>query len=185
MDNNNHYQTVHERVVMARMMRALRSTVLYRAGLSEYELRIYQNAKIVLLCMLFCALMVIFSSFCQADCIGDCKTIAIILSAEDAQGGKDGMEAIASSMLNRSKAWNKSIINVATQKNQYYGLTAKNRLKRYKEVKPIADRIAKDLLSGKLKDSVNGGLYFRTNKEKMFKWCKIETARRGSHIFYR
>lgn len=183
--DNNHYQTVHERVVCARMMRALRATVLYRAGLSEYELDRYYQALGLVVPIVACAIMLLAAGVAHADCVGPCRDVAVTLSAEAGGEGEAGMRAVASTMLNRSKAQGKSVHAVATAKNQYYGFTAKNRFARYREVKPIADRIALELMAGTIKDTVNGGLYFRTAKEPRFKWCKVQTARIGKHIFYK
>lgn len=182
IDNNN---TVHERVVMARMMRALRATVLFRHGISENELRAYNSAKIVLGAILACLIMLLVAGVASADCVGHCRDIAVTLSAEAGGEGEAGLRAVGSVIANRAKAWHKTPHQIVTARNQFYGYTAKNRLLRYKEVKPIADKIALELIHGKLKDTVNGGLYFRTAKEPRFKWCKVETAKIGNHIFYK
>lgn len=177
--------TVHERVVTARMMRALRATVLFRHGITDSELRAYYHAKIVILSIVALMVMFLVAGVASADCVGPCRDIAVTLSDEAGGEGEQGMRAVGSVIANRSKAWNKTPHQIVTAKNQFYGYTAKNRLLRYREVKPIADKIALEIMAGTIKDTVNGGLYFRTAKEKRFKWCKVETARVFNHIFYK
>lgn len=180
------FASVHERVVMARMMRALRATVLFRHGISENELRAYNSAKIVLGAILGGLCLILAASVAHASpCEGKCRDIAVILAGEAAGEKEIGMRAVASTIRNRAALSGKSAHYEATKKNQYYGHTAKNRFRLYAQFRPVADKIALELISGRLKDTVNGGLYFRTAKEKRFKWCKVETARVFNHIFYK
>lgn len=116
----------------------------------------------------------------QAD---ENKSIAITIAAEAAGEGFEGMYRVANTIANRSELYHKTPFQVVSQKNQYYGFTAKNRIKLYESVKEEADYLAQNIL--KLKDKTDGALYFRTHKEPRFKWCKVETARYKNHVFYK
>ena len=97
IDNN---ITVHERVVAARMMRALRATVLYRAGLSDSELRAYYHAKIVLVAILACFLAILLANVAHADTIPESKAVLAIIGEAENQGAQ-GLMAVACGLNNR------------------------------------------------------------------------------------
>lgn len=88
------FASVHERVVMARMMRALRSTVLYRAGLSEYELERYYQALGLVLPILALMAMFLVASVASADTIPENKAVLAIIGEAENQGSQ-GMLAVA------------------------------------------------------------------------------------------
>ena len=121
-----------------------------------------------------------------AVCLGDDQEdIAVTIAAEACSEGPEGMEAVASTILNRSKAWHKTPGEIVIQKGQYYGFTAKNRLLRYQECKNVADRLALRVLDGNLPDSVAGGIYFLLPNEKRRVWHKIATVKILKHQFYK
>ncbi|MEK6897408.1 MAG: cell wall hydrolase [Nanoarchaeota archaeon] len=112
------------------------------------------------------------------------QIIAEVIAAEAAGEGERGLRAVACVIANRARAQHKTPYQIVTAKNQFYGLTAKNRIKLYHQVKLIADRLARDIM--KLKDITDGALYFRNHKtEPVFKWCKILTFKHNNHWFYR
>jgi hypothetical protein len=111
------------------------------------------------------------------------EAVAITISAEASGEGYEGMYRVANTIANRAKLWHKTPYEIVSSKNQYYGYTAKNRIKLYKSVKKDADYLAKNIMT--LKDKTNGAIYFRRPDEKMFKWCKIKTASYKNHIFYK
>ena len=113
------------------------------------------------------------------------QIIAEVIAAEAAGEGERGLLAVACVIANRAKAQYKTPYQIVTAKNQFYGLTAKNRHKLYAAVKPIADRLARDIM--RLEDITGGALYFRTEKERLFPWTKPEnkTVKIGNHIFYK
>ena len=111
------------------------------------------------------------------------SVIAQVIAAEAGGEGYQGMYAVANTISNKAKLWNKTPYQIVIQKNQYYGYTAKNRKILYLRVKLIADRLAKDIMQ--LIDVTKGALYFRRPDELMFKWCKIETYRYKNHVFYK
>ena len=113
----------------------------------------------------------------------DREIIAMVIAAEAAGEGVEGMRLVAEVVRNRAK--NGNYIKVVTAKNQFYGYTAKNRHKLYKSVKAQADKIVNDMYAGKLGNETNGALYFRRPDEPMFRWCKVQTYSYKSHIFYR
>ena len=111
--------------------------------------------------------------------------IAKTLAAEAADQGRDGMIAVANTMGNRSKRQNKSLMDVISAPNQYYGFTAKNKDKRYGEVKDIADDIANQLVNGTLEDTTDGAEFFLLPDERTRKWHGDKTKTIGSHTFYK
>lgn len=111
--------------------------------------------------------------------------IARVLAAEGASEGRQGMIAIANTIGNRAKDSNKTPLDVVTQKNQYYGYTAPNKEKLYKQVQKEADMIANDLVEGKLVDITGGAKYFLLPKEKVRSWHGDKTVNIGKHTFYK
>lgn len=118
------------------------------------------------------------------DSQAETRTVAEVIAAEAGGEGPQGMTAVACVIANRARAQHKTPYQIVAAKNQFYGLTAKNRIKLYHQVKLIADRLARDIM--KLKDITDGALYFRNHKtEPVFKWCKILTFKHNNHWFYR
>ena len=113
------------------------------------------------------------------------QIIAEVIAAEAGGEGERGLLAVACVIANRARAQGKTPYQIVTAKNQFYGLTAKNRIKLYHQVKLIADRLARDIM--RLPDITGGALYFRTEKERLFPWTKPEnkTVKIGNHIFYK
>jgi spore germination cell wall hydrolase CwlJ-like protein len=137
-----------------------------------------KNMRNILLSMLL-----ILSVAMPAGAMTDREIIAMVIAAEAAGEGVEGMRLVAEVVRNRAK--NGNYIKVVTAKNQFYGYTAKNRHKLYKSVKAQADKIVNDMYAGKLGNETNGALYFRRPDEPMFRWCKVQTYSYKSHIFYR
>lgn len=111
------------------------------------------------------------------------RIVAEVIAAEAGGESEIGMRAVACVIANRARAQHKTPYQIVTAKNQFYGLTAKNREKLYRQVKPIADKLAARIMS--LPDITGGALYFRTARERVFPWCKIRTVKIGKHIFYK
>ena len=109
--------------------------------------------------------------------------IAKVLCAEACGEGKIGMIGVANTIANRAKKWHKTPYQIITQKNQYYGYTAKNKNLLYHQCKHIALPLAKNILT--LKDITNGALYFRRKNEPIYSWHKIKTIIIKHHIFYK
>lgn len=131
-------------------------------------------------------LMTFLIAFLVADLArgeNETEIVARVIAAEAAGEGEIGLRAVACVIANRARAQHKTPYQIVTARNQFYGLTAKNRKKLYRQVKPIADRLAAEIMS--LPDITGGALYFRTAQERVFPWCKIRTVKIGKHIFYR
>jgi len=111
------------------------------------------------------------------------QIIAEVIAAEACGEDEIGLRAVACVIANRAKAQGVSPYAVVTARGQFYGYTAKNRHKLYLQVKTIVDKLAKNIME--LPDITNGALYFRTEKEKLFPWCKIRIVKIGKHIFYK
>lgn len=127
------------------------------------------------------ALVVVFLTF---GCgIARANDIAIVIAAEAGGEGYTGMYLVANTIRNRAVQQRKTPMEIVRQKNQYYGLTAKNRQNCYTAVKVSADYLAANVM--KLPDKTKGAIYFRQLKEPRFKWCKVETVRYKNHIFYK
>jgi len=103
--------------------------------------------------------------------------IAKVLAAEGASEGEKGMVAIANTIANRAKSRGKTPLDIVTAKNQYYGYTAPNKEKLYAQVKERADRIANDLVEGRLEDTTNGAEYFLLPNEKVRTWHGEKTIK--------
>ena len=110
--------------------------------------------------------------------------IAKTIAAEAAGEGRIGMHAVTNTIGNRSASRKKPPIDIISQKNQYYGYTAKNRDKLYEQVKDIADDLAKKLLSGELEDITGGAEYFLQDDEPVRSWHGKKTIKIGNHTFY-
>lgn len=113
------------------------------------------------------------------------QEIAKVLAAEGASEGRRGMIAIANTMNNRAVDSGKSLMDVISEKNQYYGYTAKNKEKLYQQVKEEADKIADDLVEGRLQDITGGAKYFLLPNEKVRSWHGDKTVNIGKHTFYK
>ena|SRR3990167_2933852 len=132
---------------------------------------------VVIFTLVFLGLVI---TFAHAD---DAQIIAEVIAAEACGEDEIGLRAVACVIANRAKAQGISPYAVVTARKQFYGYTAENRYALYLQVKPIVDRLAKNIM--RLKDITNGALYFRRPDEKMFKWCGTETFRYKNHIFYK
>lgn len=113
------------------------------------------------------------------------EEVAKVIAAEAAGEGEEGMRAVASVIMNRANNKSKSPIDIVTSKNQFYGYTAKNKDKLYKQVKDIAYKLAEDIYSKKLKDTVKGAEYFLLPNEKVRSWHGEPTVKIGKHQFYK
>lgn len=111
------------------------------------------------------------------------EVVASTICAEAVGEGFIGLYAVSNVIANRSKKYNKSPYEVVTQKNQFYGYTAKNREELYRQGKVFCDYFAENLL--KLDDITNGAIYFRRIGEKKRSWHLIRTIKIGRHIFYK
>jgi len=111
------------------------------------------------------------------------QIIAEVIAAEAADQDEIGLRAVACVIANRAKAQGVSPYVVVTARNQFFGYTAKNRYKLYLQVKPIVDRLAKDIMS--LQDITNGALYFLRKNEQRRKWHKVFCKQYGHHFFYK
>jgi spore germination cell wall hydrolase CwlJ-like protein len=111
------------------------------------------------------------------------QVIAQVISAEASGEGYLGMYLVSNTIKNRALLYHKTPYQIVIQKNQYYGLTAKNKNKLYNQVKKQADYLACNLMN--LPDKTSGALYFRQLKEPRLKYHKTETIRYNHHIFYK
>jgi len=111
--------------------------------------------------------------------------VAKVIAAEAANQGINGMTAVANTIANRSKNQGKSPLEVVSAKNQYYGYTAPNKEKLYKEVEEQALGVARKLYEGNLKDITGGAEFFLLPTEKIRKWHGDKTVTIGEHTFYK
>jgi len=111
------------------------------------------------------------------------EVIASVIAAEARGEGKKGLYAVANTIANRAKKYNKTPYEIVTQKNQFYGYTSKNRETLYLQCKEYADYLTKNILE--LKDITKGALYFRRFDEKKQEWHLTKLIQIGNHIFYR
>lgn len=111
------------------------------------------------------------------------EVVASTICAEAVGEGYVGLYAVSNVIANRSRAWNKTPYEIVTQKNQFYGYTAKNREGLYKQEKDYCDYLAKNLLE--LNDITNGALYFRKANEKKRSWHETFCIKIKEHTFYK
>lgn len=111
------------------------------------------------------------------------KEIAATIAAEAASEGEKGLYAVACTIKNRALAWNKTPYEIVSAKNQYFGFSAPNRLKRYAEVKEYVDWLAENIME--LEDITGGALFFLLPNEPRRKWHKIYCCTIGAHEFWR
>ena len=111
------------------------------------------------------------------------KVVASVIAAEASGEGETGLFAVACTIKNRCIKYHKTPYQIVTAKSQFSGYTAKNRLKRYAEVKEKADFLAENILY--LTDITGSALYFKTKKEKLKPWHKVLTVKIGNHLFYK
>jgi N-acetylmuramoyl-L-alanine amidase len=111
--------------------------------------------------------------------------VAKTIAAEAAGEGEKGMMAVANVINNRSISKGKSPSEIISEKNQFYGATAKNRDELYREVKPTADKMVEMMYQKKLVDNTGGAEYFRQPTEKIRKWHGEQTVQIGNHIFHK
>jgi spore germination cell wall hydrolase CwlJ-like protein len=121
----------------------------------------------------------------QVKLMNEMREVAKTIAAEAASEGEEGMLAVANVINNRAVKKGKTPYEIITAKNQFYGTTASNRDRLYKEVQPIVDKLAQMLYNKQLKDNTNGAEYFRQPKESIRKWHGEETIRMGNHIFHK
>lgn len=153
---------------------------LYSKGAINFQKLIGKLGK---LNRLFLSIIILLMMVGSAYAMTETNFVASVIAAEAGGEGYEGMYAVACVIQNRMEIQHKTAYQIVKQKNQFYGATAKNRLKNYADVKETADSIAKQV--GKLKDSTKGALYFRRPDERLFKWCKVRTVRVNNHIFYK
>ena len=111
------------------------------------------------------------------------EVVASTICAEAVGEGCVGLYAVSNVITNRSKKWNKTPYEIVTQRNQFYGYTAKNREELYKQEKDYCDYLAKNLLE--LDDITNGALYFRRIDEKKQSWHMRFCIKIKNHLFYK
>ncbi len=111
------------------------------------------------------------------------ETVSSTISAEACSEGIVGMHAVANVIANRSKKYNKTPFEIVTQKNQFYGYTAKNRETLYEQCGFYTDILTERIME--LDDITDGALYFRKVGEKKQKWHLRRTVKIGKHIFYK
>ena len=130
-----------------------------------------------------CLLMALACLWLNVCTVSHADTVAITIAAEAANQGQIGMYAVACTIANRARAWHKTPYEIVSAKNQYYGFTAPNRLKRYAEVKEYADYLASNIMD--LEDNTGGALYFLLPNEHERSWHKVKTVCIKDHCFYK
>jgi len=127
-----------------------------------------------------CALLLGFTTAARAD---EAQIVAEVIASEAANQDEIGLRAVACVIANRAKAQGISPYAVVTARNQFYGYTSKNRHKLYLQVKPIVDRLVRDIMN--LKDVTGGALYFLRKNEQRRKWHKVFCKQYRHHFFYK
>lgn len=109
--------------------------------------------------------------------------VAEVIAAEACSEGPSGMQAVANTIKNRAKIAHITPVAVVTAKNQYYGLTNKNRAKIYRECRETADYLEAHINS--IPDITGGATYFLLPGERRRAWHKTFTVKIGKHSFYK
>ena len=131
--------------------------------------------------LLFCCIMLLNINADGKE--NEQQAIAWTIAAEAAGEGKIGMKAVACTIKNRALKYNKTPYEIISEPNQYYGYTAKNRMKRYNEVREYVDYLANNIM--KLEDITGGAIYFETYRKEPLKWWGVFTVKIKNHYFYK
>lgn len=125
-------------------------------------------------------LVFVFSAFSD-----ETLEVAKVISAEACGEGLTGMHAVANTIQNRAKLYNKSYYKIVTAKSQYSGYTNKNKDKIFNggNCREISLILARNLDT--IKDITNGALYFKRPEEKRMPWHKVLTIIIVNHEFYK
>ena len=132
---------------------------------------------------IFTIVILLVCLFCATAGATETDIVAAVIAAEACGEGEIGMAGVASVIKNRAIKWHKTPHQIVTQKNQFYGLTAKNRDRLYSQCKSTADRLADNIM--RIEDITGGAIFFRQPTEKIQKWHGTETVRIGGHIFHK
>jgi len=112
------------------------------------------------------------------------EELAKVIAAENAGGGIDGMTSVAHTILNNSRHYGISPLEVS--KKMYNGYTNVNKDKIYDGVREESTKIAEMLLMGKLgKDITNGARFIKQHDEALRNYHQTETYRDKNHIYYK
>jgi len=109
--------------------------------------------------------------------------VAKVVAAEACGEGTTGMRLVLNVIQNRAKAWNKSMFQIVSQKNQFYGYTASNKERLYRECRSVVDSLIAN--ANGIPDATDGALFFRQPSEPEYSWHGEETLRYGNHIFHK
>ena len=113
------------------------------------------------------------------------QEVAKVIAAEACGEGNFGMKLVGEVIRNRVDQWKKTPYQIVSQPNQFFGFTAKNKERLYRECKVMSDSVAKDVMQGSTGNLTSGALYFRQPTEKLKKWHKQLTYRYKNHEFYK
>ncbi len=112
--------------------------------------------------------------------------LAKTIAGEAYGDGNKGMELVAMVVINRSKAYKKTIREAIVQRGAFYGLKSGLYDKLTMKQKAEVNKIALRALNGELVDVTSGALFFiNPAHEKPFKWCKVMTYKYKNHVFYK
>jgi spore germination cell wall hydrolase CwlJ-like protein len=134
---------------------------------------------------LICLAIVLLFTFCVYSYVNaeENNIVARVIAAEACGEGKEGMQAVANVIRNRSRKWRQPIVKVVTARNQFYGYSASNRDRLYSQCKEVADELASNIEI--LPDITNGALYFRQPSEPIYSWHGEQTVVIKNHIFHK
>lgn len=152
-----------------------------------YNAHIYRSQRYSVAVLIRCAVLggVLLIAGCWASGAQAEDSVAVVLAAEACSEGEQGIRAVASTIRNRALRRGISVDRVVSEKNQYYGYTASNRHRLYRECRVIADRVASELRAGTLQDITGGAEYFLLPGERVRAWHGQHTVTIGAHKFYR
>lgn len=109
--------------------------------------------------------------------------VAKVICAEACGEGYTGMYGVANVIANRAKLYNKTPYEIITQKNQFYGYTAKNKEKLFIQCADIGLKLSEKIME--LDDITNGALYFKRPEEKIRAWHNEKTFIYKNHEFWK
>lgn len=147
-----------------------------RLGAVKYTLKGF-HMYVVKACLALC-LTLTPSMACASNDI-----VAVTIAAEACSEGERGMQAVANTIRNRAVSRGMSARAVVTERNQYYGATAKNRLILYGQCRAIADKLSKNINT--IADITGGAEYFLLPGERVRAWHGKRTVTIGKHTFYK
>ena len=147
-------------------------------------IKFYTLTATVLNLLLLAVVLLVLAGSCGQ--VAHADTVAAVIAAEACDQGPVGMAAVAHVINNRAVNQGRTPLEIVMARNQFYGYTASNKERLYRECREIADTLALRLKEGTLgPDITQGAEYFLLPGERVRAWHGAKTVKIKKHTFYR